>query len=544
MFETSFHTLRLIRRYQSIQSIHRFIYYLRKLPLVGKHIPSSLHNLSQVHVLVSLFGLFSGILKNVLSKVYYFAVFFSPIFFFLKDRPNISVLSAITCIFLGLNVIGQGPYKAITGTNADRLDYELLLLFKFPVNAYYHSKIANAFISTIPSFLLIGLIVFLFKGLNIAVLFILLTVYALNKITHEAIGAYIHKNTKLFTGKYSRYIYVIVLTLLMLAIAYVPLTLPIINQDFSLAFYLILLLISLILAIVSFLYLRTFDFNHIKNGQLDIANYLSNSASIEKKDTLLKAYTIKDSQYTEEIPAKLVDGKNGLAYAHAIFFARFKKIFFRPILIIFLITVGAGLLLIILSLLLREEIAFEGTTPIALVPAVIMYTYFVGSFGQSYTAKIFANMDKNLLLYNFYRKPALIFEGLKIRSLHLLKLNLPSMLVVSIYIIILGRINFPDYPFEVFLLLLVYIFEMIFFNFYSLILYYAFQPYDQSMQIKSLPVQISNIVVSLVSVALFNIHDVSINVYFVIMAVQAVALIVFTSLLTKLAPKNFRLKNS
>lgn len=534
----------LFMRYKSINAVHQFLFYLRKLPLIGKRIPTSVHRLSEMHSLVTLFGLLIGFSKQLFNKLLYFGVYFVAPVIALQDANsnNQNILHTITWLFIGLNLIAVGPIKSATQADGELIDYELLLIFRVPAKRYYILKILSGILIPTFFFSLIGLVAFHIFQLPLLALVSLLFSYICMRVVHEAIGALMFKYGKAATGSWKQ---VVIRKLpFMLSGPLVIILGFFLNFNFgrfNQSIYFILPIVTFVLAIMSFIVLKNYDFNLLKRKQLDVHRFLENKAALSG-GLNLQTNIVKKEQYEDQVPEEKLRGKTGLSYAHALFFNRFRKVLQRPMLIQFIIIFLLGALLILLSLVTGFRIPRGSLRITDLYPALFIVTYFYTSLGDRYTKLLFANMDINLLPYSFYRRKEIVLEGLRIRSLYLALLNLPTLITVSAWIVILGFLHIPDQKFGILFFLLAFWLQTMFFNIYYLILYYAFQPYDENMKVKSLPIQISNAVIYLLTFSLFYIDHVPLEIYYIIMGLQLLFLIVSLFLVGKLAPKNFRLK--
>lgn len=532
-------------RYISIQRVHRFIYYLRKLPLIGKHIPYSLHQVSQANAFFTILALIVGFFKQIFHKTLYFGLFYFFPLMAAETLPREELGLYLYGIFLGLNLIVPISLQTISMAKPEREYYEMLLIFKENPKHFYILKMFLPLLINICFFMLIGLISFSLLELSIAHLFFLLLSYILLRISSEALGCLIREKTDFLESKYQNWLFKLPVALAGLIVAYLPFILmkPYPLTSLSLA---LLCLIAALLAVPSFLYLRNYNFHILKRKSLDIQGFVANMNAVQDNSMVLNQFIVKKNAYTDQVPEKVTQDKSGLVYAHALFFYRFKKMFTRPVLIRFLICLGAMLILLIASLILRNKDFFRDGLAnfqiIKLMPAIFYLSAVVLSFGRNFTSLIFANMDRNLLPYNFYRRSDLVREGLRIRFLYLAKLTAPIILVLVIGLGVWSFLFIPDQGADILIVLGTIIIETIFFNFYYLVTYYLFQPYNANMQIKSVPMQLSNLAIYIMTMVLYMNKDLPLMIYLIVAGLELAFIMVSVPLLIHLSPKNFRLR--
>lgn len=532
-------------RYLSIQRIHRFIYYLRKLPLIGKHLPYSLHQISQANALFTILALIIGFFKQILHKAFYFGLFFFFPLTAAETLPRAELGLYLYGIFIGLHLIVPISLQTVSMAKPEREYYEMLLIFKEDPKRFYMLKMFLPLLINVCFFMVFGLISFAFMGLPIGHLFLLLLSYVLVRLVSEALGCLIREKTDFLESKYQNWLFKFPVALLGLVVAYLPFIImkPYPLTTLSLA---ILCLIAALLAVPSILYLKDYDFHILKRKSLDIQGFIANMNAIEDNSAVLNQFIVKKNAYTDHVPEKVTEGKSGLAYAHALFFYRFKKMFTRPVLIRFFVCLGAVLILLVVSLILQNRESFrEGLAQfqiIKMMPIIFYLSAIVFSFGRNFTSLIFANMDRNLLPYSFYRRSDLVREGLRIRFLYLAKLTAPIILVLVIGLGGWAFLFIPEQGPDILIVLGTIVVETIFFNFYYLVTYYLFQPYNSNMQVKSLPMQLANFAIYFVTMFLYINADLPLMIYLAVAGLELVFILVSIPLVIRLAPKNFRLR--
>lgn len=183
--------------------------------------------------------------------------------------------------------------------------------------------------------------------------------------------------------------------------------------------------------------------------------------------------------------SRRIQRKTGYAYFNALFFTRHRRQLWRPVLIRLAI-VGTVALAGVLALQLLPSSfgGFIGTIP-SFLPAFVFIMY-AASIGQKACRAMFFNCDISLLRYAFYREPRVILRNFNIRLRYVAGYNLciaGAICVASILLTALaGQAVFTP---QIAIFCVSVLLLSIFFSVHHLFLYYVFQPYTTELDIKN-----------------------------------------------------------
>ncbi|MDO4670200.1 MAG: hypothetical protein Q4A67_01870 [Aerococcus sp.] len=185
---------------------------------------------------------------------------------------------------------------------------------------------------------------------------------------------------------------------------------------------------------------------------------------------------------------------HGMRYINEIFFARVGhrklKLPYRKITLF--LTIASAIVLALLMLFqgsIHQQLApmeveelFESVGPMA----VLLYMYvIVMSMGETFTRICFFNMDRTMMKNHFYTQPEALRQTITYRCRRLWGYLTPIFLITVIFLgasywLLGGRMLQP-----LLLPLLMVVVGIFFFGFHTLYLYYLVQPYTENMKIKS-----------------------------------------------------------
>jgi len=239
--------------------------------------------------------------------------------------------------------------------------------------------------------------------------------------------------------------------------------------------------------------------------------------------------------------------KTGFDYLNAVFFDRHSK-FFNGKMRQRCLFILAPFLFI--SALVLYDIVFDadefvrrtGSIPFHFAPAFFFITY-IASMGRVVTASVFNNCDIHMLHYTYYRTSETTAESFKSRFAVILRYNMIIAFFMAFSTLgsawlLYGYMDIASAGIFCVLLLLI----GLIFAFNDLFLYYVIQPYDSAGQSKSMPYKVINFFIYVAAYVNFQIRLDLIGYTVAIAIVTVVYLVAGTLLLTKIAPKKFKLR--
>ncbi|HGD1896529.1 TPA: hypothetical protein ACINWA_000971 [Streptococcus agalactiae] len=302
---------------------------------------------------------------------------------------------------------------------------------------------------------------------------------------------------------------------------------------------------GLIIWLVSYYRLKTYSkLNHLTYLTLTHETMKEKIAKIDNIELLGIEMKDRDINVSELSPL-LFENLSGISYLNAIFLKRMSRYLQRKILVrLAVLSVLFGIELLFL-LFFKEKInipmnehSFSKFLFLSAVPGYLIY------IGESYSKFCFYHLDRPLLRYNFYRERENILATLKIRFLYSIKLNFPIFVALNICFGTYYFNFFTPKIDQIIILVITQAISMILFSFYFLYLYFFLQPFTEGLKSKSAMYNILTFIIYYMGYKLFTFTKsitmpillVSLGIIVVILIIGYLAVVVFT-------PKTFRLKS-
>lgn len=296
------------------------------------------------------------------------------------------------------------------------------------------------------------------------------------------------------------------------------------------------IIVSLILIVIGVQGILTF-----KRENLYLALVIDRSTSLSVNVNNIATNT------TENLQNKMIvtdsherfGKKKGSSYLNALLFDRYKREF-RKIVLIRLVVSVALIIAFSVSHILWVDLAYinliSSLNLIAIPTWISMF-----SVGRKIVQIVFLNCDNAMLHYPFYRKSEVIISSFYDRLKRTFRLNsVLAIAPIAILAIILVRNQTFDIGIIVTSILILFS-TLALFSFHELFLYYMLQPFAEDMQVKS------PLYMIITTISSFAIGFVTI----ILQSILALIFIAFTIIyigfgliiLTKFAPKTFKARN-
>lgn len=220
--------------------------------------------------------------------------------------------------------------------------------------------------------------------------------------------------------------------------------------------------------------------------------YLYLSESQLAFDTKMTAASNKDQQYIKaglDMQKQLTvtndrdfSNLHGSAYLNALLFDRYGKILRNKLYQRLGVIAAVAVFLVVVSLS-GVTAAFTQKDMISFLPLLFFVMYF-SSLGKSIVQMVFVNCDVAMLYYPFYRERKTILSGFNYRLLRTLIYNGLISLALLLLFVIFNGVNhfFLDGRFFLVLILLLIGLTALF-SFHELFIYYILQPFTGDMQV-------------------------------------------------------------
>lgn len=506
--------------------INAFLYNLKKIPLLGKVIPSDFYSKEDIKRVIRIFYILFCVVYEVVKKIAYIGLLI-----ILPFQKYISVDTFIL-LFMLYTFFGGIVNTEILAPKSKK--YYTVLLMGMDAGKYVCSHLLFFLAKTVLSFLPALLI---FLGMYkislfwaIPLLLFLVTV----KITGEYICLqyYLKRERLLRDNIYVNMIGGILLIAISFGLCYL-------GVSYMESILHISMIITTYIAYKTGKYLWKYPYYRKLYKETITLNKIffdtDALASKSRKDQVKIAD--KDIEVGDAIK-----GKSGYAYFNAIFFTRHRRILLRSArtctFACLAIALGVGIFMVF-----DPNVKIHVNRMIMTwLPYFIFIMYLINR-GAVVTQAMFMNCDNSMLTYNFYRDPKTILSVFKTRVKTVVAINLlPGLVIASALPILLFMSGGTSTPLVYISLFLSIIFMSVFFSVHHLVLYYLLQPYDINMKAKSSMYTIINSITYVLCYLCIKIH-VDTAIFSVgTIALTAIYMVVSLFLVYRYASKTFRLK--
>lgn len=520
MINTIINSIKFNNRYNA----NAFIYRLRSLPLIGKHIPKDLYDNYPLEILINLVAYIYIFLSPFIGKFIYL------LFFLVIPLGEVANPYTFIHIFVFLTLIG-GVFNTDMFNPSKNKYYAVVLMRMNPKKYAISSFLFFCFkllISFYPSVILFGLI----YEVNIFILLLLPIFVVLIKFIGNMFFLKIYDIRKKVVTE-NNFFLIGSVSVVGLILAYLPLFTGI---SINYIWFVLIFIISLILGIISLFYiLRNNNYSKIYKSMLTLNNVIFDTQEVNQKNNK-KNYLSKISN--EKITSK----KEGYAYFNELFMRRHSSILYKSAL-------KYALIILVIFIALGISIFYDLETKVTLnnflltaLPYFVFIMYFINR-GSVITQAMFINCDNSMLTYRFYRSPKAILTLFWKRLLAIIKINMLPSLVIALGLPTLlfltgGSNNLYDYG----LIFISIINLSIFFSVHHLVLYYLLQPYDINMKAKSTTYGMVNGVTYFLCYMCIDLEipTTMFTSFIIIFTVLYIGISLF--LVYKYAPRSFKLK--
>lgn len=469
-------------QYDTFRLMNALLYYLRRLPIVGRRIPEQIFAVYDVKKALFWIGFVLSFGFQFLFKTVLFSLFILAGLIGLNITKGEASLLApqeqavlagflFWSIFAGLSYrLGMGLDTPIPKTDRDVMDFFRLdrptfirsRLFVEPVVTtlfYLPSWLLWAVLDRNPWLLLAG---------------------CLTIISLHLTGASLKRWTFSRRINVPRTPFFIFLTVITVGLSF-----PLIafHDDLDRSWFIWLSGILVLLLVLSSSYLTSYQ------EETDfLPTCFEQSLEVDRKVAEIKR---TNNQYTKQgldMQKKLsLDSKKdlshltGMSYLNALLFERHRSVLRKKWLARLGFIVTPFLLLLFIKWFFQEDIYLTEKEMIRALPYLFIIMYAL-SMGKSIAQMVFVTCDIALLHYPFYREPRQIIAGFNYRWLQSFRYN--GSFALALFLGIwssLGHFSYSVYG--LFLLAMLLLALTALFSFHDLFIYYILQPFTQDMEV-------------------------------------------------------------
>lgn len=520
---------------------NRFIYYFKRIWLIGKIIPDSVYADGALKSVLSWIVFVLKQLSKFLTRSLYVGIaMFLPLFMVYEETALSVGFPYFVHIFFMMTVLIGG----ISDSEIFKSSSEKFICLKYMrmnpklyVKASLALKYILDFIYFLPS-IIISVLLLGGSFLNALVLCVLMTSF---RFIFELIHLTIYEKFNVIIPRKNIIIWPIIG--LALAGAYVPvfLTFEVFTMDVVLSIPFVLS--ALILGAICFYYVMfKYDkYTTVVPRTLD-TKLIPQVALNEAKSAKFNDVKIKDKDLKQSYKIDKHSSKTGYSYLNAVFFDRHKRQITNPLLIRLSI-VGAAFLVFLFAYAIYPQKSQKIASSITNTLPIFVFIMYLMSTTNKACRAMFYNCDISLLRYGFYRKPNIILKNFKTRLFKLASQDILVGVAISTAVVLIANIAKVEWklnsmiPFIATILLL-----SVFFTVHHLFMYYVFQPYTTQLDVKNPFFNIINGVVYFISYMCLQIDKANTTFTFIVFCSTIIYIVVALILVFKFSPKTFRVK--
>lgn len=520
------------------ENANTFIYFLKRIPFIGKKIPESLYKQTNIKIILGIIREILGIFGNLIGKAFYFGLMVILPSFLIMHKTI--YLPQIIHIFFFLSFFISPLISTFIFDTSNKKSFNMICLMRVDAKKYYigqliYEKILN-FIYYSIFLIIIGFIIGI-PPQKAVLLSMELTAF---QLMGEAFHVFIYYMSDVIITQKNLFIIPVVIIGLILAYA-----LPILGQTiyFQLTLFNIFSVVTiLILGLISFIFLLKYSGYHTLAKKLLTKQNLFNSADLQA-DINFSSVKINEKDLTkEDLTTKKFEKKQGYDYLNALFFSRHKSIIVSPIKTRIII-IGIAFLICIGLIFFMPDKSSNLLKLLYQSTPIFVFIMYLMSSGERICKAMFHNCDVSLLRYSFYRESKVILSNFAFRLKMTVILNIIPALAICLAItgftIAMGEASkLPD----ILPIFLCIICLSCFFSIHHLLMYYVVQPYTAELTVKS---PLFTVVNSAMYFICYFCSKIKTSSYFFTLGVIVVTIIyMIVALITiyRLAPKTFKLK--
>ncbi len=520
---------------------NRFIFYSKRLPLLGKRIPDKLYRDGDLKMIVSVVAAIWNIIRKLIGKAIYLGLMFLvPLFLIFKEIPRVDYPQAFVQMFFFLSFLA-GTIQISVLLDSSQIKFICIKMMRFPARDYVVPTFLATHIANLIYFLPALIVSYVILGGEILQTLILVGLMTALRFICEACQLQLfHKRGILYNKKYLLQWAVIIPSCVA---AYLPLYRNIIWPIDRMLFNLPVILLLLTGAAVSLVYILRFpEYKRTLQTSLKLDDFMVDLKEV-KGEVLFQNVKMKEDEFSKEsLQSVKFDKKQGYEYLNAIFFERHRKLMVKPI-IIRLCVIGVALIAgIAVFLIFPELVNVMNHKLLSIMPLFVFIMYSI-CLGDQVCKAMFYNCDISLLRYSFYRHKDVILRSFMVRLRKIMMMNLVLGIALCaalcLFVLIAGVLY---QPLDLLLFTVSILCLCVFFSVHHLFLYYVFQPYTTELDMKNPFFRTINTIVYLACFGCLQLGNVPGFFTTIVICATVTYIAVALVLVYRLAPENFRVK--
>ncbi|MGO4546237.1 hypothetical protein AB4Z29_15680 [Paenibacillus sp. 2TAB23] len=515
------------------------IYYIQKLPFIGKLIKNSLYaNLGLKKGVAIIALLLTQLWGFFLRFVYVGVLIFIPVMGLGEEMTQEYRLSQFIHIFTIISFVVAAVSSA-TVLEPKREKYLAVKMMRLSPRRYMQVSLVyryvTFFVYLVPAMLVFGTLL----GASVLEALLLTLLLTLWRIAAEYAHLKLFEKTGMMLIKQTAIVWCVII--IGYAAAYLPLLL-----GKALSTEAILMSLPVCIVIIAgglFAVIQLARYRKYMEA-VDAASKRDDPLlNLGRMMTDAQKKSVKSKDSDDDLSLNLrhkVDGKEGHAYLNAIFFLRHRSLVNGPMnkrLMIIGAALAAG---VILMLLFQGQLSGMQWSLGLLFPFLPLIMYFM-STGENLCKAMFYNCDLSLMRYSFYRSAA--YQHFLIRLGRMLSLNLLIATAFGVSLSVVTAAAGGEWLNRELLLFWVCVMAMaIFYTVHHLFMYYFLQPYSTELNLKNPLYFVLSMLVSSLSGVSIVLRPQADSFTAITVVAALVYVVVALILVKKYGPRTFRVK--
>ncbi len=537
-------TLKTLLRLKAAVGANTFLYYLKRLWLIGKHIPDSVYTREVLKRALSVVTTVLGQLLKLAGKgMYLFLAVGLPIF--LAEEEGLlaagrAPAQMVNILFFLSCVVGPMQDSAVFGVT--RQKFIALKYMKMPPRRYVYAELALRYVPFFLYFLPFLLLAFLLLGGSVwQALGAWLMLFAF-RFLGEAVQVWYYDRHEIVLSRKTGLVWLLIG--LSIIGAYLPLLAGVEPPTMRILFSIPGVISMLLLGAAGFYYV-VWGYKGYETAFLRSVDqkYLLSSMVQESKSSAFSDVAVreKDLQADDGSSARL-EKLHGYAYLNALFFARHRRQLVRPVKIRLLVVLAVFLGGLVFTFFDPAGARQAAGQMVSFLPFFVFIMYFM-SVGDKACRAMFYNCDISLLHYGFYRQPKVILRNFRYRLLRVglydFVIGLALSAAVAGFCAVAGA---PWLTLDMLMFAATILLLSVFFTVHHLFLYYVFQPFTTDLNVKNPFYRILNMAVYVLCFICMEIRTGSTGFTMLVLGFTAAYIATALVLVYRYAPKTFRVK--
>lgn len=536
-------TIKVIQKINIAVRTNLYIYYFRRIPLIGQLLNPSAYNNDSLKGMLVPMAIILGELFNLLKKTAYLILVVAAPAFFIAQMKHISI-SAVDIWFYLLFIL-SGVFAPLQVSEVFKVTNNKVTCIKYlkiDAREYTHSWLLIRYVPFFVYFTIVIIGVTLFLGGSITDALLITVIILCLRMAGEAFHLWLYGKTGVILTRKSA-INVMLIVIMLIAsygLTMLGYVLPVSKYLYNPVVIIAALICGGIGVYMLFIGDEKYRSDYVK---ITDTSFLLSNAVKQSQTHLVKQVEIKDKDLdTMALSEEFHSKYQGYNYLHAVFFKRHKRLILNAVYTRLTVVAIAFISVVIIRFVDSQLGIAISQNMTRWLPFLVFIMYFM-SIGEKSCRVMFNNCDFSLLHYGFYRNRNTILNNFTIR----LKILSKYSLIVPLAII-LGTITFsamcgtPWLTLDMLAFALTIIILSVFFVVHHLSMYYLSQPYTKELKIKNPFFRFMNWFIYMLCFACLQIKVAGMVFAGIVMAFTISYIAVALVAVYRFSPRTFRLK--